>query len=160
MEATMNHPFSTDNEKLSLITRDLNAEYPRGPNEKLADYVFAARTLDKCRSYLSGTIGDYEFNCRMDRRFFDFAGINVIEFIELVASGADDEAVSSWITANALLRDRTEVVAWNNRMRELRISDLPPASQVYLEDYIPESVPSGRAVITVFDLFDAEEGRL
>ena len=160
MIATMNYPFEIDHEKLSPLARDLNIEFPRSPREKIADYVFAARALDKCRAYLAGTLGDYEFNCKLDRRFFDFTTLNAIEFMEFVATGADDEEVARWVTEHALSRDRSEIVQWNNQMRELRISELPVESQIYLEDYIPEYIPSNKSVVTLFDLFDVEEGRI
>ncbi len=48
----MDFPFEIDHEKLNRLARDLNTEYPRSPREKIADYVFAGRALDKCRAYL------------------------------------------------------------------------------------------------------------
>ena len=160
MTATMNFPFEIDHEKLNRLASDLNIEYPRSPKEKIADYVFAARALDKCRAYLVGTLGDYEFNCKLDRRFFDFTTINAIEFMEFVVTGADDDEVARWVTEHALPRERSEIVKWNNQMRELRISELPVESQLYLEDYIPRYLPANRSVVTLFDLFDVEEGRI
>ena len=46
--------------------------YPRSPRETLGHYVIAARTLDKCRAALAGTLGDYKFDCPLDNFFFDF----------------------------------------------------------------------------------------
>ena len=73
--------------------------YPRSPRETLGHYVIAARTLDKCRAALAGTLGDYKFDCPLDNFFFDFAGLSAESFREFVASGADDEAVAAWIGA-------------------------------------------------------------
>ena len=160
MTATVAFPFQIDHERLGRLAKDLSIEPPRSPREKIADYVFAARALDKCRAYLAGTIGDYEFNCKLDRRFFDLTTINVLDFLEFVATGADDAEVDRWIREYAVARDRSEIVKWNNQMRELRISELPVESQVYLEDYIPQFVPSSKSIVTLFDVFDAEEGRL
>ncbi len=157
---SVERPFPIDREKLSRIAKDLSTEFPRSPKEKIAGYVIAARALDKCRAYLVGTLNDYEFNCKLDRRFFDFTTINVIEFMEYVATGADDDEVARWITNAALPRDPSEIVNWNNQMRELRISELPNESQLFLEDYIPKYVPSNKPVITLFNVFDAEEGRI
>ena len=56
MIATLNYPFEIDHEKLNPLARDLNIEFPRSPREKIADYVFAARALDKCRAYLAGPL--------------------------------------------------------------------------------------------------------
>jgi hypothetical protein len=35
----------------------------------LGGYVIAARTLDKCRASLNDTLGEYKFDCTLDRRF-------------------------------------------------------------------------------------------
>ncbi len=153
-------PFEINHEGLDGLATDLNIDPPRGPREKIADYVFAARTLDKGRAYLAGTLGDYEFNCKLDRRFFDFTTINVLDFMQFVATGADDSEMDRWIREYAIQRERSEIVKWNNQMRELRISDLPVESQLYLEDYIPQIQPPDKSIVTLFDVFDVEEGRL
>ena len=156
----MKHPFIINHEKLGLLAPDLSIESPRSPRAKIAGYVIAARTLDKCRAYLFGTLGDYEFNCKLDRRFFDFTTINAIEFMEFVATGADDHEVSNWITKEALPRSPSEIVNWNNWMRELRISELPDEVQLFLEEYIPKYLPENIPVEKLFDVFDLDEGRI
>ncbi|MBN4054782.1 DUF5069 domain-containing protein [Nitrospira defluvii] len=156
----MNFPFKINHKKLKPIVKDLSKEYPRSPREKIAGYVIAARCLDKCRAYLVGTLHDYEFNCKLDRMFFDLTAINVIAFMEFVATGADDDEVAGWITDNALQRNPFEIVKWNNRMRERLISELPDESQLFLEEYIPKYIPANKSVVTLFDVFDAEERRI
>ena len=154
---TTTFPFSINHH---LRAKNLNVEPPRSPYEKIADHVFAARTLDKCRSNLAGTLGEYEFNCKLDRRWFDFTGINVIDFMEFVATGADDDEVDRWIREYSVARERVQIVQWNNQMRELRISELPERSQVYIEDLLSSIVPSGRSPATLFEVFEVDEGRL
>lgn len=143
-----------------MHAKDLTKEYPRSPRETLAGYVIAARMLDKCRAVLAGTAGEYKFNCPLDRRFLDFTGIDADAFREFVATGASDAEVADWIEHRSAVNDRAEIVRWNNRMRALRICDLPVEAQVFLEDYIPRFVPPGRPVYVWFDVYDLEEGRL
>ena len=143
-----------------MHAKDLTTECPRSPRETLAGYVIAARMLDKCRAVLAGTAGEYKFNCPLDRRFLDFTGIDADAFREFVATGASDEEVADWIEHQSAVKDRTEIVRWNNRMRALRVCDLPVEAQVFLEDYIPRFVPPGRPVYVWFDVYDLEEGRL
>lgn len=146
--------------KVRQITKDLAKDYPRSPRETLAGYVIAARMLDKCRASVCGTLGEYHFDCPLDRCFLDFAGIKAGELKEHVASGASDDEVAEWITNHATSRPRIEIVRWNNKMRELRISDLPDGPQEFLEDYIPKCVPKGRPVYCWFDVYDLEEKRI
>jgi Domain of unknown function (DUF5069) len=152
--------MNMNTETMTLTAKDLTMEYPRSPRETLAGYVLAARVLDKCRSVIAGTPGEYHFDCPLDRYFFGFTGINAESFRSFVATGADDDAVAAWITEHAALRPRIEVVKWNNQMRETCLGDMPEEIQVFLEDYIPKCLPKGRVVYRWFDVYDIEEKRL
>ena len=77
-----------------------------------------------------------------------------------VATGATDDEVAAWIGEHAKKRPRADIVVWNNRERDLRLSDLSPELQEYMEDYIPKYVPRHRVVYRWFDVYDLEEERL
>lgn len=147
-------------EQLKALAKDLSKEPPRSPRETLGGYVIAARVLDKCRAFLSGTLGEYDFDCFMDNMFFGFAGIQAEDFKAFVATGASDEQVGEWIKAHAQQKERVEVVQWNNQCRYTTPKDMPERFQLFMEDYIAENLPKGRPVYHVFDIFDLEEGRL
>ena len=134
--------------------------FPRSPREKLGGYVIAARTLDKCRAAIAGTLGDYKFDCPLDNFFFEFAGLSADSFREFVASGADDEAVATWLGEQAARREPEEIIRWNNEMRAKGICELPIELQIFLEGYIPEFIPRNRPVYVWFDVYDLEEGRM
>ncbi len=147
-------------ETLQSLALDLNTTTPRSPREVLAGYVHAGRMLDKCRAVCAGTAGEYHYNCPLDRFFFDFTGIDADAFKEFVATGADDEAVAAWITAHSQVKEPREVIAWNNKMRDMRLSEMPIELQEFLEGYIPQVIPAGKVVRVWFDVYDIEEGRL
>src|SRR5438034_2584783 len=69
-------------EKVKLLARDLRdgKQFPRSPRETLADYVLAARAVDKCRAVLAGWEGEYHSNCPLDQRWLKFAEIDYDEF--------------------------------------------------------------------------------
>lgn len=133
--------------------------YPRSPRETLGGFVVAARTLDKCRASIQGTLGEYKFDCPLDNFFFDQARITADAFREFVATGADDEAVDAWLREQTDKEPR-EIIQWNNIMRGKRICEMPIELQEFLEGYIPEHLPPGRPVYVWFDVYDLEEGRL
>jgi hypothetical protein len=147
-------------DKLKLLAKDLTLEFPRSPRELLAGYVIATRALDKCRAALADTAGEYHSGCPVDAMFLDFAGIPYESFREFVATGATDAEVSAWIEKTAKSRPRIEIINWNNKMRSLRIRDLPDGIQEYMEDYIPKFVPRNRPVYFFFDVYDLEEQRI
>ena len=147
-------------EKLKLLAKDLTKEFPRRPRETLGGYVLAARMLDKCRAELAGTAGEYHFNCPLDNQFLGFAGINAEQFKTLVATGATDAEVAAWIEQHSEVKKRTEIIAWNNKLRATRLCDLAAELQEYMEDYIPKFVPRNRPVYVWFDVYDLEEERI
>lgn len=147
-------------EKTTLLARDLTKDFPRSPRETLGGYVVAARTLDKCRAVIAGTAGEYHYDCPLDKQFLGFAGIDAGKFKEFVATGANDEEVATWIEQNSKIKDRKEVIAWNNKLRYTRPCDMPIELQEFLEGYIPKYVPRNRPVYVWFDVYDLEEERI
>ena len=148
------------NEKLKLLALDLTKNYPRSPRETLAGYVIAARMLDKCRAVLAGTAGEYHFDCPLDNQFLGFAGIDAEQFKAFVATGATDVEVAGWIEQHSKVKDRAEIIVWNNKLRCTRLCDMPINLQEFLEGYIPQFVPKNRPVYVWFDVYDLEEGRI
>jgi hypothetical protein len=157
-----NEKMKADLEKVKLLVRDLRdgKQYPRSPRETLAGYVLAARAVDKCRAVLAGCEGEYHSNCPLDQRWLKFAGIDYVAFRSFVATGATDEKITAWIGEHAKKRPRTEIIAWNNKERDLRLSELPLELQEYMEDYIARFIPRNRVVYHWFDVYDLEEERL
>lgn len=148
------------NEKLKLLAKDLTKEYPRSPRETLAGFVIAARTLDKCRAVLAGLAGEYHFDCPLDNQFLGFAGIGAEQFKAFVATGATDAEVAAWIEQHSKVKDRAQIVAWNNKLRSTRVCDMPINLQEFLEGYIPQFIPKHRPVYVWFDVYDLEEERI
>jgi len=147
-------------EKTKLLAKDLTKEFPRSPRQTLAGYVLAARTVDKCRSFLAGCAGEYHSGCPLDIMFLDFIEISYEKFKEVVAKGTTDEEIATWISTHAKQRPAIEIIRWNNELRGKRISELPDALQEYMEEYIPKFLPRNRPVYTFFDIYDIEEERL
>lgn len=150
----------TPAERLSLLAPDLNTGFPRSPRDTLAGYVVAARALDKCRATLAGRNGEYHFDCPLDRTFFDFSGISAGSFREFVSSGATDCEIADWITSQSQIKEPTELVLWNNKMRCTRVCDMPVELQIFLEGYIAQHLRRNQPVYVWFDVYDIEEQRL
>jgi hypothetical protein len=149
-------------EKVKLLARDLRdgKQYPPSPRETLGGYVLAARAVGKCRAVLAGWEGEYHSNCPLDQIWLKFAEIDYNAFRAFVATGATDDEIAAWIGEHAKERPRTEIIAWNNKQRDMRLSDLSPEVQEYMEDYIPQFIPRNRVVYHWFDVYDLEEERI
>lgn len=148
-------------EKLEALAKDLNNEPPFSPRVILGGYVILARCLDKCRSFLLGINGEYNFwPCSLCSQLEAFAGVNHEDLKDFVATGANDEEVAAWFSSKSKVQDKMELIRWNNKMRDMRIFEMDDEAQEYLESYIPQYVPKHRPVYVWFDVYDLEEGRL
>lgn len=76
---------------------NLSQRPPRSPRVRLGGYVLLPRLLDKCRAELAGTPGDFHYNCPMDQRFFEFAGVDHEALKSEVAKGGGDGELLAWI---------------------------------------------------------------
>jgi hypothetical protein len=147
--------------KLKGLAKDLSREYPRSPRDMLGGYVILARCLDKCRSELVGIEGEYSYwPCALCSELEPFTGIDHDDLRDFVATGATDDEIAAWTQENSKVKDPTEIVRWNNQMREKRFSDLSEQLQVKLEGYIQEHLPPNKPLYVWFDLYDIEEERI
>lgn len=148
-------------EKLEALAKDLNKEPPCSPRVVLGGYVILARCLDKCRSFLLGINGEYNFwPCSLCSHLEAFSGVNHEDLKSFVATGANDEEVAAWFSSKSEVQDEMELIRWNNKMRDMRICEMDDEAQKYLESYISQYVPKHRPVYAWFDVYDLEEGRL
>lgn len=153
--------MKTDLEKVKMFAKDLRTDYPRSPREKLGGYVIAARGADKCRAFLLNINGEYNYwPCSLAKEWFSFTGITPEQFKDIVATGATDGELATWIAGNSKIEGPDEVLKWNNAMRDMRLSEMSLHAQQYLEEYIPKFVPNHRPAYVWFDVYDLEERRL
>lgn len=137
---------------------DLRTSFPRSGNASLGFFVILPRIIDKCRATLAGTNGEYNYNCPLDRRFFDFAEVDAIAFQDQVAAGKTDNELLAWVQAHSRALTETEIKAWSYRMRWLR----PDTDEMigYFETLRQAVAPENYAIETWFQLLDADEARL
>src|SRR4029453_699689 len=80
---------------------DLTQHPPRSPRIRLGDYAQLPRLLDKGRATLADKNGEYYYNCPLDQRFFNFAGIDAKKLLAQLKQGKGDGEILAWIEANA-----------------------------------------------------------
>ena len=81
----------------SIIDRDLTKQAPHSPRERLAGFAIALRTLDKCRASLAGTLGDFHYDCPLDKMLFGFKGITGDQFKTAVQASKNYEDIGAWL---------------------------------------------------------------
>src|SRR5258707_11829538 len=80
---------------------DLTSRPPRSPRVRLGGYAILPRLLDKGRATIAGTHGEYKYKCPLDRRFFNFAGIDADALKAELAKGKGDGEILEWIEARS-----------------------------------------------------------
>jgi hypothetical protein len=147
--------------KLKSFAPDLRQNPPRSPHDKLGGHVIAARSLDKCRAFLLGINGEYNFHpCGLSAFLWEFTGITPDQFKEFVSTGAGDEEVGQWLRERSKVKDPLAIIRWNNELKCKLISELADSYQEYYEEYVPQFCPHPARVRFFFDVYDDEEGRL
>jgi type II secretory pathway pseudopilin PulG len=139
-----------------IFIMDLTSQYPRSPKETVAGYVHVARMIDKARASNAGTLGEYIYNCPMDRAWLEFTGLTAEAFAEAVKS-RDDRRMVQWIRENAKLNSADEITTWNQRL--LSRTPSSPESQRRFDETRQRIAPNRTDVTTWPDMIDLEEGR-
>lgn len=97
--------------------KDLTKEAPRSPYEQINGFAILARTIDKCRAFISSTVGEYHFDCPLDKSLFTFKGIEGLEFKDFVQTGATDEEIGKWVFDHGIAKTPEEIKVWSEAFR-------------------------------------------
>ncbi len=130
---------------------DLREHPPRSPHVMLGGLYFLARTIDKTRAKLQGTLGFYKVTPGISQYLFEWLGINEDEFTEAVRAANYDEDVVDWLLARA---DRDTFRAINQRLSERAIRDDDHFAQVLPRYPVLREYPHLRNWFEIFDLDD------
>ncbi|MBM3881642.1 MAG: DUF5069 domain-containing protein [Verrucomicrobia bacterium] len=139
-----------------MKTPDLTQGPPRSPRVRLGGYVILPRLLDKCRATLGGKHGEYNFNCPMDQRFFEFVGIGANALKAQVARGLGDGEILEWIKAQAApRRSDAEIAAWSANQCERVPGGIK--NRAFFHDLHARIAPKREDILTWFDLLDLDD---
>ena len=139
------------NDKLDLTKRP-----PRSPRVRLGGYVLLARAIDKGRATVAGSNGEYNYNCPMDQRFFEFAGVDAEALKQQIAAGKGDKALLEWVQSNAQQKHTfDEIETWSTS--EERRSPTDPEARDFFEELRAAAAPDRVDVQTWFELLDLDD---
>lgn len=132
---------------------DLTKKFPRSPYDDLAGMVMLPRTIDKCKAFLAGKLGEYHYSCPLDQGLFNFLGTNKDEFAKKIKELKTDKKLAEW--AESFDKSQEEKDRFNNGMRHSMPKD--ENSRKWMES---EKKKLGRKdYFSYFDNIDADEKR-
>lgn len=135
---------------------DLTKTYPRSVREKYLGMVQAGRTVDKGKAELAGTIGEYRYDCPMDKRFFEFLGIEARQLLDAIKKG--DSATESFLRSAIEKKNPAEVEKFNREWLDYSPAPGSDGEKYFLE--LRSQVAPDRTDVTTWpDLLDLDEKR-
>ena len=102
--------------KRKVTGRDLTKEAPRSPRIRVGGYAILGRTIDKCRALVVGHIGEYHFDCPLDRTLFGFKGVQGEDFRAQIENGASDQEVVEWLNQSGEKKTPEEIKRWSEEV--------------------------------------------
>jgi hypothetical protein len=137
---------------------DLTTSHPRSVREKLAGIVQLPRTIDKARAKLAGKLGEYHYDCPMDRHLFEYLGTNADEFLEVIKKSPDDAGAEAFARGKLSGKPAGDAERWNAEW--LKYGPQPGTeSYGYFTDLRGKVAPARTDVTSWADLLDLDEGR-
>jgi hypothetical protein len=135
---------------------DLTQRPPRSPRVQLGGYVILPRMLDKGRATIAGKEGEYHYNCPMDQRFLNFAGISADALKKQLAAGKGDGEILEWITKTGKHKPTdSEIALWSAHATNRAPSDLE--SREYFNKMQKAAAPDREDIATWFDVLDVDD---
>jgi Domain of unknown function (DUF5069) len=136
-------------------TKDLTKEAPRGPREKVGQYILLGRAIDKGRAALAGKVGEYHFDCPLDNMLFGFKEVKGEEVKKLLASGASDQEVASWIDSHGAKKTSAEIKTWADEVAGYKPYENPEKKDWFVGECSKLGIDPAKS--TLFDMLEADD---
>ncbi len=135
---------------------DLTKGTPRSVRDKFLGIVQLGRTTDKAKAVAHGTIGEYNYNCSMDKGLFDFLGINSTEYLKIVTNAKNDSEIENYVKGFLAKKSPQEIGEFNKQS----LTATPSGESLeYFNQLRDKIAPDRKDVKTWPDLLDLEEDR-
>ena len=139
-----------------LNAPDLTQRPPRSPRQRLGGYAILSRALDKGRATIAGKQGEYHFNCPLDQRFLEFAGIDAEELKAELATGKGDGEILNWISANSKTKPKPwEIASWSGYQDARGPDDVE--TREFFDSLLAKLSKTREDILTWFDLLDLDD---
>lgn len=137
---------------------DLTSRSPRSARTRIHNYAILARTIDKCRASIDGTLGDYHFDCPLDNMLFSFKGVKSDDFKAKVQAAASDIDIAMWLDQAGTPRSENEVAGWSHKVEEYKPFFDPEKSDWFVKEC--EALHLDPQQTTLFDYLEADDSAI
>jgi hypothetical protein len=137
---------------------DLTKTYPASVKEKMHGIVQLKRTIDKGQALAQGTVGEYHYNCSMDKHLFEFLDIDHEALLDVIKSASNDSEISDFVAPYVHAKSDEEVEKFNADWVKFGPPKGDPAEGFFLK-LRGEVAPDRTDVTSWADLLDLDEKR-
>jgi hypothetical protein len=137
---------------------DLTKTYPASVSEKMHGIVQLKRTIDKGKALSQGTIGEYNYDCPMDKHLFEFLDLDGDTLLDVIKSASNDGEISEFVAPYVHAKEDSEIETFNSEWLKHAPEPGTPAEGYFLK--MRSEVAPDRTDVTVWaDLLDLDEKR-
>ena len=136
---------------------DLTKTYPRSVRDKHLGLVQVGRTIDKGKAANAGTIGEYSYDCPMDKHLFEYLGITGDGLLEALKKGGDT-AADAYLKPFVAKKSPAEIETFNRDWLEYGPSPGSDGEKYFL-NLRSQVAPDRTDVKSWADLLDLDEKR-
>jgi len=137
---------------------DLTKQFPRSVRDKVAGVVMLGRAIDKGKATATGTNGEYNFDCPMDKAVFGFLDIDAAALLEVIKSAKSNAEIEAFAREHASKKTSAEIEDWNRSFLNYGPAPGSDGEKHFLE--LRNSIAPDRTDVTAWpDLLDLDEKR-
>ena len=138
-----------------IIDRDLTKQAPHSPRERAGGFAIVCRAVDKCRASLAGTLGDYHYDCPLDKQLFSFKGITGDQFTAAVKAAKNYDEVGTWLLNHGTEKTPPEIEDWSDDQEGNSLMKNPEKRAYFIEDCHRLGLDPNKT--TTFDWLEADD---
>jgi hypothetical protein len=137
---------------------DLTKSYPASVREEMHGVVQLKRTIDKGKALAAGTIGDYAYDCPMDKHLFEFLDLDGDALLDVIKTASNDGEISEFVAPYVHAKEDSEIETFNRDWLKSGPEKGSPQEGYFLK-MRGEVAPDRTDVTTWADLLDLDEKR-
>ena len=135
---------------------DLTKEYPRSVHDKVLGVVQLGRAIDKGKAAAHGDVGEYNYDCPMDKAVFAFLGVDAEHLLEAIKNVKSDADIEAYLKPFVAKKSPAEIETWNHEW----LNREPQGESLEYFTTLRGKVAPGRTDVTTWaDLLDLDEKR-
>jgi hypothetical protein len=137
---------------------DLTKTYPASVRETMHGLVQLKRTIDKGKAQAAGTIGEYSYDCPMDKHLFEFLDLDGDTLLDVIKSASNDAEISEFVAPYVHAKEDSEIETFNRDWLKHAPEPGTPA-EGFFRKMRGEIAPDRTDVTAWADLLDLDEKR-